>query len=107
MNPPTIGYVPKGFPRVSETFVTNEIRELERQGLAIEIFSLKRPVDGRPQPNVQEVQAPLVYLPEKIVLSLPRLLWIHAGLLLRRPRRYARTLAWTLSRCVRQRGACR
>lgn len=101
--PPSIGYVPKGYPRVSETFVINEIRELERLGLSIEIFPLKRPVDGSPHPSALEVQAPLVYLPEKILLSLPRLLWVHARVSLRSPRRYGRTLGWTLRRCLLKR----
>ena len=42
-----IGYVIKMFPRISETFILNEILELERQGIEIVIFSLKKPNEGR------------------------------------------------------------
>ena len=52
---------------------------------------------------VQQVQAPVRYLPERIVLSLPLLLPVHLALCLRRPRPYWRTLRYTLSRCIRQR----
>lgn len=100
---PTVGYLPKGFPRISETFITNEILELERQGLDIRIYALKRPEGSARQANVGRVRAPLAYLPEKIVLSLPLLLPVHALAFARRPRAYLRTLRYTLSRCLRQR----
>ncbi len=38
-----VGYVLKMFPRFYETFVVNEIVELERQGVEVRIFSMKRP----------------------------------------------------------------
>lgn len=103
MSATRLGYIPKGYPRVSETFISNEIRELERLGFAIEIFALKRPEGSERHPSIDEVRAPLVYLPEKILRSLPRLLWVHAGVCRRQPRRYGRALAWTLRRSVTQR----
>ena len=33
-----VGYVLKMFPRLSETFILNEILELERQGVSLHIF---------------------------------------------------------------------
>ena len=98
-----VGYLPKGFPRISETFVTNEILELERLGLQIRIFPLKRPEGGARQANVDHVRAPVRYLPERIVLALPLLLPVHVALCMRRPGPYLRTLRYTLSRCLRQR----
>ncbi len=106
MNAPlgtTVGYLPKGWPRISETFIINEILQLEQLGLDIRIYPLKRPVGDARQSSVREVRAPVRYLPEKIVLSLPMLLPVHLWLCLRRPRAYGRTLRYTLSRCVRQR----
>jgi glycosyltransferase involved in cell wall biosynthesis len=99
----TIGYIPKGYPRVSETFITNEILQLERLGLGLHLFPLKRPEGHARQSNVHEVRAQVNYLPEKIVLSLPLLLPVHLALALRRPRAYAKALHYTLSRCLRQR----
>jgi glycosyltransferase involved in cell wall biosynthesis len=100
---PIVGYLPKGFPRISETFITNEVLHLERLGLEIRMFPLKRPEGDARQANVSEVRAPVQYLPEKILLALPRLALVHAALCARRPRAYAKTLGYTLSRCVRQR----
>lgn len=99
----TIGYIPKGYPRVSETFVTNEILQLERLGLGLHLFPLKRPEGNARQSNVQQVRAPVNYLPEKIVLNLFLLLPVHLVLAATRPRAYGRTLRYTLSRCLRQR----
>jgi glycosyltransferase involved in cell wall biosynthesis len=105
MKPPEriIGYLPKGYPRISETFVSNEILFLERQGLGVEIFSLKRPEPHHRQPSALAVRARVTYLPDRVVAVLPWLLPVHVALGLRRPRRYARTLRWCLSRCWRER----
>src|SRR5215469_16973094 len=56
--PGRIGYVLKMFPRLSETFILNEILELERQGLALQIFSLKRPADSVTHAQSRLVQSP-------------------------------------------------
>ncbi len=58
-----VGYVLKRFPRLSETFILNEILELERQGTAVEIFSLLRPPAEFKHNLVENVQAPVTYLP--------------------------------------------
>ncbi|MFC3227286.1 glycosyltransferase family 4 protein [Marinibaculum pumilum] len=63
--PPTrVALVLKGYPRLSETFIAQEILALERLGLAITIVSLRHPTDRHRHPVHQEIQAPLVYLPE-------------------------------------------
>lgn len=59
-----VGYVVKMFPRLSETFVLNEILELERSGAQVTIFSLKRPNEGRFHRQLSELQAPVIYLDE-------------------------------------------
>ena len=60
--PLRIGYVVKMFPRLSETFVLNEVLELERRGVELTIFSLKKPDEGRFQPQLSCLRAPVVYL---------------------------------------------
>ena len=45
--PLRVAYILKMFPRLSETFILNEILELERQGVEVSVFSLMHPVDGR------------------------------------------------------------
>jgi glycosyltransferase involved in cell wall biosynthesis len=54
------------FPRLSETFILNEILELEQQGLGLHIFSLKRPVDAVCHLQAGGVRSPITYLPEKL-----------------------------------------
>ncbi len=57
-----IGYVAKMFPRLSETFVLNEILELERQGAEVVVFSAKKPNEGQFHPQLARLQARIVYL---------------------------------------------
>ncbi len=59
-----IGVVVKGWPRLSETFVAQELAGLEAAGLALVIVSLRRPTDGKRHPVHDEVKAPVLYLPE-------------------------------------------
>ncbi|MGD1855725.1 MAG: glycosyltransferase [Leptolyngbyaceae cyanobacterium] len=60
---PVIGFLLKTYPKLSETFILNEILELERQGLNLHIFSLKRPSDSHFHPGVAQVNAPVTYVP--------------------------------------------
>ena len=60
--PLRMGYVVRMFPRLSETFVLQEILELERQGVEVIIFSLKRPDEGRFHPALSRLKAPIVFL---------------------------------------------
>lgn len=60
MPPCRIGYVAKVFPRLSETFVINEIRELERQGVEVRTFSLHAPPTAVPHQLLAHLQAPVV-----------------------------------------------
>ena len=59
-----VAFVLKGYPRLSETFIAQEIRALEQRGLPIDIWSLRHPTDGAVHPVHQEIEAPVVYLPE-------------------------------------------
>lgn len=60
----TVAFVLKGYPRLSETFIAQEIRALEGRGLRIQIASLRRPTDQARHPVHNEIVAPLLYLPE-------------------------------------------
>jgi glycosyltransferase involved in cell wall biosynthesis len=54
----------KGYPRLSETFVAQELLGLERAGLALTIVSLRHPTDRLRHPIHDEIRAPVLYLPE-------------------------------------------
>jgi glycosyltransferase involved in cell wall biosynthesis len=57
-----IAYLVKTFPKLSETFILNEILELERQGLELHIFSLRQPSEAKVHPGVSQVKAPVTYV---------------------------------------------
>lgn len=57
-----VGYVLKKFPRASETFVLNEILELQRQGVQVTVFSLHRPDDGVFHRGLSDLEQPVRYL---------------------------------------------
>jgi hypothetical protein len=58
-----LGYVIRMFPQTSETFIANEILQLERLGARIRVFSLLRPREGTIRHQcVRSVRAPVHYL---------------------------------------------
>lgn len=59
-----IAVVLKGYPRLSETFIAQELLALERAGLRLALFSLRRPSDPARHPIHDEIAAPVAYLPE-------------------------------------------
>lgn len=59
-----IAVVLKGYPRLSETFIAQELLALERRGLALALFSLRHPTDTHAHPVHADIRAPVTYLPE-------------------------------------------
>ena len=59
-----VAFVLKGYPRLSETFIAQEIAELEQRGLEILIVSLRHPTDRQAHPIHGEIRASVLYLPE-------------------------------------------
>ncbi|TAJ35756.1 MAG: colanic acid biosynthesis glycosyltransferase WcaL [Reyranella sp.] len=59
-----VAVVLKGWPRLSETFIAQEIAGLEARGVALEIWSLRRPTDKARHPVHERVAGRAVYLPE-------------------------------------------
>ncbi len=94
----TIAYVLKMYPRFSETFVLNEILEVERQGIDVRIYSLHKPDDGRFHANLSRVRAPVIYLPEYLPPEAGRVFAAHRTLAKAQPRHYMRVLFYTLTR---------
>lgn len=56
----------KGYPRLSETFIAQEILSLQQAGLKLVLVSLRHPTDTKRHPVHDEITAPVTYLPEYI-----------------------------------------
>ncbi|WP_288429278.1 glycosyltransferase family 4 protein [uncultured Agrobacterium sp.] len=54
----------KGYPRLSETFIAQELLGLEKAGLELELMSMRRPTDRKRHPVHDEIRAGVTYLPE-------------------------------------------
>jgi glycosyltransferase involved in cell wall biosynthesis len=69
-----VAFVLKGYPRLSETFIAQEILALEQRGLEILIVSLRHPTDRKIHPIHRAIRAELFYLPEYLCNE-PRRVW--------------------------------
>jgi glycosyltransferase involved in cell wall biosynthesis len=88
-------YLVRSWPRLSQTFVLNEVLALERRDVELAIFSLVRSGEVVVHPQVADVRAPVTYLDDEHrawVIAARR----HATQLARAPIRYARALALSL-----------
>ncbi len=92
-------YLLKTFPRLSETFILNEILGLESLGQELEIFALKRPAEQQAHPSVAKVKAPVIYVPSLLPNPLDALRCViaHLALFLASPVLYSRALRFFVS----------
>jgi len=70
----TVAIILKGYPRLSETFIAQEIRALEMRGFGLCLFSLRHPTDPAIHPVHAEIEAPINYLPEYVSDDIPRVI---------------------------------
>jgi glycosyltransferase involved in cell wall biosynthesis len=61
---PRIAIAMKGYPRLSETFIAQELLGLQQRGVAFEIWSLRHPTDADRHLMHRQITAPVRYLPE-------------------------------------------
>jgi glycosyltransferase involved in cell wall biosynthesis len=61
---PRIAVAMKGYPRLSETFIAQELLGLQQRGLPFEIWSLRHPTDAAKHLMHNQITAPVRYLPE-------------------------------------------
>lgn len=61
---PPLAIVVKGWPRLSETFIAQELVALEDAGLRFDLWSLRHPTDTKTHPLHDRLQARVRYLPE-------------------------------------------
>ena len=109
-----VAYVMNAFPRLSETFIAHEIHQLERLGLPLRLFAVKREPEDKVHAVVGAIRATLQHLPEVSSLSgstlapwlwrnLPAYWRDHASVLRQRPLAWLSTAASALALAWRHR----
>lgn len=103
---PVLVMVLKGYPRISETFISNEILRLEELGFTVRIVSMRQPREPFHHASVGRIRAEVVYLPERILPWLPVLLYANVRAALAAPRGYWRAFRRMLAHlCQTRRSA--
>ena len=69
---PRLAVVVKGYPRLSETFIAQELLSLQKRGFDFAIWSLRHPTDTKRHAVHDEITAPVHYLPEYLKDDLAR-----------------------------------
>jgi glycosyltransferase involved in cell wall biosynthesis len=93
--PRRIAVLVKRFPRLSETFILNELLELRRQGMPLDLYAIMDPHEHRAHPEALALVPEVVYLRSgSIWSSLPSAL----RTMRRHPRGAFRAAAWVLTR---------
>jgi glycosyltransferase involved in cell wall biosynthesis len=89
---PSVAYIVRSYPRLSQTFILDEICTLEQMGMDLRIFAVTNPQEPIVQLEVADVQAPTKYLHRSLRRNWLRILVEHVAAAARSPRRYARAL---------------
>jgi len=84
----TLAVVLKGYPRISETFISNEILLLESLGFNVHIISMRKPREAFTHESVKQIKARVDYLPSTILANLLPLLYHNFSLIVKQPIRY-------------------
>jgi glycosyltransferase involved in cell wall biosynthesis len=93
-----IAYIVRSWPRLSQTFVLNEILQLQRHGYEIEIFGMTPSGESLVQEGVGEIKGPVRFLDEALKAPLVSLVSDHATIFAGHPIRYLSTIAFLLRR---------
>ena len=93
-----LGLLVKMFPKLSETFILEEVLGLERLGVPLRLYALRAPTDAITHPAVARVNAPLTQVPELLRGRRREFAARHLRLFATRPLRYAWTLVVALIR---------
>ncbi len=100
---PVLGMILKGYPRISETFISNEILLLESLGFSIHIFSMRHPRESFSHASVKRIRAAVDYLPQEILQGFFPLIYHNLRLACRRPLVYLQALRVAFRRFLRTR----
>ncbi len=95
---PTLAYILKGYPRISETFISNEILLLEQLGFSLRLFPMRRGREDFCHDSVKRIKARVDYLPTELLLDLPRLIGPNIRCAVKWPKRYRQALKTAVTR---------
>lgn len=90
--PGSLGMLVKIWPKLSETFILEEVLGLQRQGVPLRLYALAPPTDEIHHPVVDSVRAPLVCVPPLAWRTVPTLLAAHGRCFFRSPGRWLSTM---------------
>jgi len=93
----------KGYPRISESFISNEILLLEHQGIRIHIFSMRHPRESFTHKSVEQIRAQVDYLPERILAALPQFIFFNLIQAIKAPGTYIGAMVTAFRRFLRTR----
>ena len=93
----------KGYPRISESFISSEILLLESLGIPMEIYSLRQPRESFSHDHVKKIKAGVTYIPEYILSGFKVLFRSNSKLFRELGPRYAKCLAGAVGRAIARR----
>jgi glycosyltransferase involved in cell wall biosynthesis len=91
-----IGYIIRSYPRLSQTFILNEILALEELGVQLHLFPSTDPREPVVQAQAAEVRAPVEYLEQATARGRMPALGTHLRAALASPIRYIKTVSYVL-----------
>ncbi|MEP7188811.1 MAG: hypothetical protein ABI901_06460, partial [Roseiflexaceae bacterium] len=89
-----IAYILRSYPRLSQTFIVNEILSLEQLGLRLHLFAITNPHEPIVQDYVAQVRAPVEYLEDAAKRERATMLAEHTWAEQLAPGRYAATRSY-------------
>ncbi|MBP6764919.1 MAG: glycosyltransferase [Rubrivivax sp.] len=90
--PAPLAVLVKTWPKLSETFILEEVLGLERAGVSLRLYALQPPTDEMQHPVVAQVRAPLCCVPPLRAGHAPGYFWRHLRLALAAPLQYVQAL---------------
>jgi len=99
--PSTLCMVLKGYPRISETFISNEILLLESLGFNIHIISMRHPRESFTHKSIKKINAGVDYLPSTILNNLLPLVYHNLLLAFKKPGPYYKAFKKAVTRWMR------
>ncbi|WP_022666058.1 glycosyltransferase family 4 protein [Desulfospira joergensenii] len=100
---PALGMILKGYPRISETFISNEILLLESLGFKVHIISMRHPRESFSHASIKKIRARVDYLPSTIMENLIPLVYHNLILAVKEPKLYFKAAKKAVTRWLRTR----